>query len=182
MTGLGLDAWPPDPIRTERLVLRESEARDRAAFIELFASPEVRTYLGGPRPRDELEGAVPEVPGRRPGLFVIELDGAMIGTIELNRRDAERPGHVRPDAGEAELGYMFLPEAWGCGYATEACAAALGWFADALPDEPVVLCTQTANDRSMRLAAKLGFTEVQRFEEWGAEQWFGVWSSVTRSG
>ncbi|MFJ1602134.1 GNAT family N-acetyltransferase [Streptomyces sp. NPDC088253] len=181
MTGLGLVAWPPDPIRTERLVLRESEARDRAAFIELFASPEVRTYLGGPRPRDELEGAVPEVPGRRPGLFVIELDGAMIGTIELNRRDAERPGHVRPDAGEAELGYMFLPEAWGCGYATEACAAALGWFADALPDEPVVLCTQTANDRSMRLAAKLGFTEMQRFEEWGAEQWFGVWSSVTRS-
>jgi hypothetical protein len=32
------------------------------------------------------------------------------------------------------------------------------------------------------LAAKLGFTEVQRFEEWGAEQWFGVWSSVTPSG
>ena len=40
--------------------------------------------------------------------------------------------------------------------------------------EPVVLCTQTANDRSMRLAAKLGFTEVERFEEYGAEQWFGV--------
>jgi RimJ/RimL family protein N-acetyltransferase len=103
----------------------------------------------------------------------------MIGTITLlDRRDAERPGHVRPEAGEAELGYMFLPEAWGFGYAAEACAAALDWFADALPGEPVVLCTQTANDRSMRLAAKLGFTEVGRFEEWGAEQWFGVWSSV----
>jgi hypothetical protein len=48
-----------------------------------------------------------------------------------------------------------------------------------LPGEPVVLCTQTANDRSMRLAAKLGFTEVQRLEEWGAEQWFGLWSPVT---
>jgi len=45
MTELGPVAWPPAPIRTERLVLRESEARDRAAFIELFASPEVRTYL-----------------------------------------------------------------------------------------------------------------------------------------
>jgi hypothetical protein len=31
-------------------VLREPEARDRAAFIELLASPEVGTYLGGPRP------------------------------------------------------------------------------------------------------------------------------------
>ena len=62
------------------------------------------------------------------------------------------------------------------------CAAALHWFAGALPGEPVVLTTQTANDRSMRLAPKLGFTEVERFEEYGAEQWFGVWSSVTPSG
>ncbi|GHD49154.1 GNAT family N-acetyltransferase [Streptomyces mirabilis] len=182
MTQPGLADWSPAPIKTERLVLRASEARDRAAFIELFASPEVGTYLGGPRPRDELERAVPEVPGQRPGLFVIDLDGAMIGMITLDRRDAERRGHVRPEAGEAELGYMFLPQAWGRGYAAEACAAALGWFADTLPGEPVVLCTQTANDRAMRLAAKLGFTEVERFEEYGAEQWFGVRSPVTSSG
>src|SRR4051812_39193448 len=182
MTELGHVVWPPAPIRTERLVLREPQPRDRAAFIELFASPEVGTYLGGPRPRDELERAVPEVPGRRPGLFVVDLDGAMIGMIRLDRRDPERPGPVRPDAGEADLGSLFLPQAWGCGYAAEACAAALGWFADALPGEPVVLCTQTANARSMRLAAKLGFTEVQRFEAWGAEQWLGVWTSVTPSG
>lgn len=178
MTGLGPVTWPPSPIRTERLVLRESEARDRAAFIELFASPEVRTYLGGPRPRDELEHGVPEVPGRRPGLFVVELDGAMIGMVALDRRDAERPGHVRPEAGETELGYTFLPEAWGRGYAAEACAAALDWSAGVLPGEPVVVCTQAANHRSMRLAARLGFTEVERFEEYGAEQWFGVRSQV----
>jgi RimJ/RimL family protein N-acetyltransferase len=181
MTELAPTAWPPAPIRTERLVLRESEARDRAAFIELFASPEVGTYIGGPRPRDELERAVPEVPGRRPGLFVIDLDGAMIGMVTLDRRDAQRTERVRPDGGETELGYMFLPQAWGRGYAAEACAAALDWFADALPGEPVVLTTQTANDRGMRLAAKLGFTEVERFEEYGAEQWFGVWSSATPS-
>jgi RimJ/RimL family protein N-acetyltransferase len=181
MADLGPVAWPPAPIRTERLVLREPEARDRAAVIELFASPEVGTYIGGPRPREELERAVPEVPRRRAGLFVVDLDGAMIGIITLDRRHAERPGHVRPDAGEAELGYMFLPEAWGRGYAAEACAAALDWFAGVLPGEPVVLCTQTANDRSMRLAAKLGFTEVERFEEYGAEQWFGVWSSFSES-
>ncbi|MFG1807581.1 GNAT family N-acetyltransferase [Streptomyces sp. NPDC049040] len=169
-------------MRTERLVLRGSESRDRLAFIELFASPEVRSYLGGPRGRDELERAVPEVPGRRPGVFVVDHDGAMIGLVTLDRRDAERPGHIRPDAGEAELSYMFLPHAWGYGYAAEACAAALEWIAGALPGEPVVLCTQTANARSMRLAAKLGFTEVERFEEYGAEQWFGEWSSVPPSG
>lgn len=60
-------------------------------------------------------------------------------------------------------------------------AAALDWFADGLPGEPVVLATQTANVRSMRLAAKLGFIEVERYEAYGAEQWFGMWSSVTPS-
>ncbi|MEV7446714.1 GNAT family N-acetyltransferase [Streptomyces sp. NPDC091204] len=175
-------AWPPAPIRTERLVLREPEARDRAAFVELFASPEVGTYIGGSRPRDELERAMPEVPGRRPGLFVIELDGAMIGMTTLGPRDAARPGHLRPEGGEAELGYMFLPQAWGRGYAAEACAAALDWFAGARPGEPVVLTTQAANDRAMRVARKLGFTEVERFEEYGAEQWFGARPSATPSG
>ena len=159
-------------------MLREPEARDRAAFIELLASPEVSTYLGGPRPRDELEREMPGVPERRPGLFVVDLDGAMAGEIILSRAT----GHGPPAAaGQAELGYLFLPEAWGFGYAAEACAAALGRFAGELPGEPVVLFTQTANVRSMRLAAKLGFTEVERFEDYGAEQWFGVWAPVTPS-
>jgi RimJ/RimL family protein N-acetyltransferase len=181
MTDLRPLAWPPALIRTERLVLRESEARDRAAVIELNASPEVGTYLGGPRPRAELEGTVPEIPGRRAGFFVVELGGATIGTIQLDPHAPERPGNRR-EAGETEVGYLFLPEAWGRGYATEACTAALGWFAGELPGEPVVLYTQTANARSMRLAAKLGFTELERFEAYGAEQWFGVWSSLTPSG
>ena len=71
---------------------------------------------------------------------------------------------------------------WGFGYAAEACAAALGQLDDALPGEPVVLKTQTANARSMRLAQRLGFTEVERFEARGAEQWFGLRSPVTLSG
>ena len=178
MADLGPVAWPPEPIRTERLVLREPEARDRPAFIELLASPEVGTYLGGPRPRDELEREMPGSPARPPGLFTVDLGGAMIGQVILSRAEGLS---VPAAAGKAELGYLFLPEAWGFGYAAEACTAALGWFAGELPGEPVVLFTQTANARSMRLAAKLGFTEVERCEAYGAEQWFGMWSTVTPS-
>ena len=36
-----------------------------------------------------------------------------------------------------------------------------------------MLTTQSANVASMRLAAKLGFTEVERFQAWDAEQWLG---------
>lgn len=178
MSDLGPVAWPPEPIRTGRLVLRESEARDRAVFIELLASPEVHTYLGGPRPPEELEREMPGLPGRWPGCFVVELDGAMIGEILLRRA----PEHQRPAAvGKIDLGYLFLPRAWGLGYAGEACAAALDWLDGALPGEPVVLTTQTANTRSMRLAAKLGFTEVERFRAWDAEQWLGLRSPAVPS-
>ncbi|MFI2763621.1 GNAT family N-acetyltransferase [Streptomyces echinatus] len=171
MSDLGPVAWPPAPIRTERLVLREPEARDRATFIELLSSPEVHTYLGGPRPRAVLERELPEAPEQWPGSFVVDLDGAMIGQILLRRA----PEHGRPAAaGKVDLGYMFLPRAWGFGYAVEACAAALDWFDSVLPGEPMVLHTQSANVGSMRLAAKLGFTEVERFRAWDAQQWLGL--------
>jgi RimJ/RimL family protein N-acetyltransferase len=113
-----------------------------------------------------------------PGSFVVDLDGAMIGQILLRRPTKHRPAAV----GKADLGYLFLPRAWGSGYAAEACAAALGWFDGVLPGEPVVLTTQSANVGSMRLAAKLGFTEVERFQAWDAEQWLGLRSvPVARS-
>ena len=156
-------------------MLREPEARDRAAFIELFGSPEVNTYLGGPRPRDELEREMPGAPERWPGNFVVDLDGSMIGQVLLRRATKHRPAAV----GKVDLGYLFLPRAWGFGYAAEACAAALDWLAGALPGEPVVLTTQSANVASLRLAAKLGFTEVERFMAWEAEQWLGQLSPLT---
>ncbi len=102
----------------------------------------------------------------------------MVGIVTLDRRDVGRRGRASQDGGDVELSYTFLPGAWGHGYAAEACAAALDWCAGVLPSEPVVLCTQTANIRSLRLAAKLGFTCLERFEEFGAEQWFGVRSAA----
>jgi len=153
--------------------------RRSSRFIELLASPEVHAYLGGPRARGELECEMAGVPGRWPGSFVVDLDGAMIGQILL-RRATEN--HRPAAAGKPDLGYLFLPRAWGFGYAAEACAAALDWFDGVLPGEPVVLTTQTANVGSMRLAAKLGFTEVERFQAWDAEQWLGLRSPATASG
>lgn len=174
MSELGDVPWPPSPINTGRIVLRPTEASDRDGYIDLLCSDEVRRYLGGVHQRAELEQAVPAVPGARPGVFAVEKGGAFIGIVTLSRRDIARPGHVRPEGEEVEVSYTFLPAYWGLGYASEAVAAALRWTEGALPNEPVVLCTQSANERSVRLASRLGFQEADRFVEFGAEQWFGV--------
>ncbi|MGZ4792482.1 MAG: GNAT family N-acetyltransferase, partial [Ilumatobacteraceae bacterium] len=94
--------------------------------------------------------------------------------VTLERREAERHGHVRDFANEVEVGYMFLPSSWGHGYATEAVAAVLDWADRHLPSEPIVLNTQVAHHASRRLAERLGFREVSRFVEYDAEQWFAV--------
>lgn len=104
----------------------ELAARDRAAIVE---------HAGGPRRRDDVERGVLEAPERRPGVLVADLDGATTGIVTLDRRDPELPVHVHHGASEAALGYLFLPQAWGHGYAAEACAAALDRFAGALPGE-----------------------------------------------
>jgi hypothetical protein len=43
-----------------------------------------------------------------------------------------------------------------------------------LPDQPVLVVTQTANHRARRLAAQLGFQEASTFEEHDAQQTLAV--------
>ncbi len=170
---LTIDDWPPAPIRTERLLLRAPAALDRAEFIDLGSDHEVNRHLAGGQDRAVLEEEIPAVPADRPAQFVMEHEGRFVGWMGLSRREPERPGRVAATGGDLELSYVTPVSAWGRGYATEAGAAVLDW-ADARLGEPVVLCTQVANLASLRLADRLGFTELERFEEFGAEQWFGV--------
>ena len=174
MADLGDVPWPPEPITTKRLFLRRTEARDRDPFIDLVCSEDVYRYLGGPHPRQSVERDAPGVPGDRPGVFAVLAEDAFLGTVTVDRRDPDRPGHIRADGHEVEVGYLFLPAYWGRGYATEAVAAVLEWLQQVLPEEPVVLCTQAANEASVRLATRLGFRETARFVEFDAEQWFGA--------
>ncbi len=176
MAELQIEAWPPQPIATDRLVLRAPEASDRDSFIGLLTSPVARQYLGGPIDQTAVEAAASGSPGRTPGSFVAALkaSGAFVGTVGLDRRDSERPGHVHPDGLDLEISYALEPTHWGLGYAGEAVKAVLAWAARTLPDEFVVACTQTANHASTSLLQRLGFTERERFTEFAAEQ--SLWS------
>ncbi|MFI9597954.1 GNAT family N-acetyltransferase [Nonomuraea sp. NPDC052265] len=167
-------------ITAERLLLRKARDADRDGLVELMTDPEVREHLGGPRPRGDVErfldAAGTAAATAAPGGYVIAdlVTDALLGTLALDRRAADRPGHVTGDGEELELSYVLRRAAWGSGLAYEAAIAALRAAAGELPDQPVLVVTQTANERSLRLAARLGFRPVATFEEFGAEQTLGV--------
>ncbi|GGR90703.1 putative acetyltransferase [Streptomyces aureoverticillatus] len=161
---------------SERLRLRKAHDADRDGLIELQTDPQVRLYLGGPRPRSAVEQRLDAIGTanvtNKPGTFVIadKRTDQLLGTLVLDRRSPDLPGHVTEECGELELTYLLRPSAWGAGLAFEAATAALRAAADELPDQPVLVVTQTANERSLRLAALLGFQRVSTFEAYDAEQ------------
>ncbi|MFE9319650.1 GNAT family N-acetyltransferase [Nocardia sp. NPDC052278] len=61
-------------------------------------------------------------------------------------------------------------DSWGAGLAFEAATAALHAAAAELPDQPVLIITQTANQRSLKLVARLGFQPISTFEAFGEQQ------------
>jgi RimJ/RimL family protein N-acetyltransferase len=167
-------------IATDRILLRKARDADRAGLIELKTDPEVCAYIGGPMPREAVEQRLdaigPANVTAAPGVFVIadRATDDLLGTVELKRRAADLPGHVTDDGNELELGYLLRRGAWGAGLAFEAATAALRAAAAELPDQPVIILTQTANERSLRLAVRLGFRPVSIFEWFDAEQTLGL--------
>jgi hypothetical protein len=65
MTELIVDRWPPEPLVTERLVLRESREQDRDGLINMLTSDDARRYLGGRCRGSELSAALLRRTARR---------------------------------------------------------------------------------------------------------------------
>ncbi|MFF4181061.1 GNAT family N-acetyltransferase [Streptomyces sp. NPDC001750] len=163
-------------ITTDRLRLRKAHDTDIDGLIELQTDPQVRAHLGGPRPRSVVEqyfdaNGISAIAGR-PGTYVIadKESDRFIGTVVLDRRSADLPGHVTEEGGELELSYLLRRGSWGAGLAFEAATAMLRAAAGELPDQPVLVVTQTANERSLKLATRLGFQPMGTFEAHDAEQ------------
>ncbi|MFE5479715.1 GNAT family N-acetyltransferase [Nocardia sp. NPDC056541] len=173
-------------IRAERVLLRKARDGDREGLIELQTEPEVWAHIGGPRLRADAEQRLDAIGGpanatTAPGHFIIadKATDSLLGTFELKRRPIDYPGHVTDDGEELELGYLMLRRAWGAGLAFEAATAALRAAADELDDQPVLIATQSANERSLKLAGRLRFRPVATFEWFDVEQ--SLWLSSLHS-
>ncbi|WP_405677709.1 GNAT family N-acetyltransferase [Streptomyces sp. NBC_01511] len=163
-------------LTTDRLRLRKAHDADVDGLIELQTDPQVRAHLGGPRPREVVQQyfdayGISAIAGA-PGTYVIadKESDQLLGTLVLDRRSADVPGHVTEEGGELELTYLLRHGSWGAGLAFEAATAVLRAAAGELPDQPVLAVAQTANERSLKLATRLGFRPVDTFEAFDAEQ------------
>jgi RimJ/RimL family protein N-acetyltransferase len=146
-------------IETDRLILREWQEADFDAYAAMVRDPEVMRYLGGPQSREEAWRGLAMMLGhwmlRDFGLWAViaKEDGRLVGRVGL-QYPAGWPG--------AELTWMLGRAQWGCGYATEAAAAAAR-FARALPSRrhaPIALI-HPENMASKAVAERLSFRKMR---------------------
>ncbi|MDQ2747547.1 MAG: GNAT family N-acetyltransferase [Acidobacteriota bacterium] len=144
-------------LETERLILREVEAGDGEFMLDLLNQPSFIENIGDRNVRSV--AAVREYIESRFvesyringfGMWAVEFKetGAVLGICGFVKRD------TLPDT---DIGFAFLPQFEGRGFASEAAVGVMKYGAETLKFERVLAITSPGNDRSGRLLEKLGF-------------------------
>lgn len=145
-------------LKTERLLLRPFTPEDSEFILKLLNEPSFLQHIGdkGVRNQEQALGYLLEGPIRSyglhgHGLMCVERreTGLPLGMCGLLRR--------KPDQ-DPDLGYAFLPDAWGKGYASEAATAVLESGVSCLGFSKILALVAPGNARSIQLLQKLGFT------------------------
>jgi len=148
-------------LETERLLLREFTSDDVEWYLGHFSTPEIIHGSGFPAPEDikaakgEFEtyilGPWRESTGLRWGI-TLKADGGLIGSCGFYKW--ERDPHRK-----AEIGYDLAPEYWGRGIMREALQAIIRYGFEEMNLNRVTLLAISYNERSLRLAERLGFVK-----------------------
>ena len=147
------------PIRTQRLVIRELQASDREALLAIVRDPDqirhMLLFLDTEAQLDDFLAMAIGAASAKPRLqwhFAVEdaANGSYLGGCCLM---------VEPDSqSSAEIGYWFLRPAWGKGYATESSAAMLELGFRRLGFHRVWGKCHVDNIASAKVMEKLGMT------------------------
>ena len=156
-------------LETERLVLRELIAADADFVRDLVNDPDWLRNIGDRGVRDAedarryiLEGPVASYRRHGFGLWAVDLKEleAPIGICGLIQRDyLDSP----------DIGFAFLPEHRGQGYAMESASAVMEYARGALGFGRVLAIVSPGNSDSVRLLEKLGLRYEREFELEGGE-------------
>jgi RimJ/RimL family protein N-acetyltransferase len=148
------------PIRTERLILRNWEDRDRELFHRINSDERVMEFFPFRRDRaqadakmDELRATI-EQDGYGFAAAEIIASGQCIGFVGITGT-----GHLPfLPSGTVEIGWRLAPEFWGKGYVTEAAEAWLTYGFETLALDEIVSFAVAENHRSTAVMKRLGMT------------------------
>ena len=154
---------------TERLELWRPQASDREGLRALIEPDAVRRFLGGMEP-DDHDAFMRLL--RNAGSWA--LYG--YGTFMVRERGGDEivgncgvfhswRGFGRGLDDIAESGWIIAQSAWGKGYALEAMTAALAWFERDHGGQATLCMIEEGHRASEALAAKLGYSACDRYEE-----------------
>ena len=121
---------------TLRLRVREYTPADAEFVLDMYSRWNVMQFLGSAphvmQSLDEANAAIQRwrgVSAREPleGVWAMTRrdDGAVVGTVMLQRLPLSAETRPLPLSDDVEVGWHLHPEHWGHGYATEAAAAAV---------------------------------------------------------
>jgi RimJ/RimL family protein N-acetyltransferase len=150
-------------IQTDRLNLRKLTLDDAGFIVQLVNSPGWLEFIGD-RNIKTLEaaeeylttGPVKSYQENGFGLWMVELkSGEPIGMCGLLKRDTlEHP----------DIGFAFMPEYMGKGYAYEAAAATIAYAKEQLNLSEIAAITIPGNVRSIKLLEKIGMKCTRQIE------------------
>jgi RimJ/RimL family protein N-acetyltransferase len=146
------------PIRTERLILRNWEERDRDLFFRINSDETVMEFFPFRRDRARADAKMDEIRAENAakgyGWMAAEIaaTGDCIGFIGLHDAEIEP---IAP-AGSIEIGWRLAPEFWGKGYVTEGAAALLDFGFDTLGKPEIISFAVANNHRSTAVMERLG--------------------------
>lgn len=155
-------------LETKRLILRKLEDADFERLFLMDSNPEVMEYLETPAKTVEdskkmirtIQKQYEENGVGR--LAVIEKEsGLMIGWSGLKLLRQPVNGYINT----LDLGYRFIPEFWGKGYAWEAAKASLNYGFRTLNAETIYAYANTGNTGSNHILKRLGFENKGEFED-----------------
>jgi RimJ/RimL family protein N-acetyltransferase len=144
-------------LQTERLALRWLDAGDASFILQLVNEPLWLKYIGdkGVRTLQDAQNYISNGPAAMYmrlgfGLYLVELkDGAKpLGICGLIKRESLE---------DVDLGFAFLSDFWGRGYAYEAAAGTMSYARTTLGLGRIVAIVSPDNHPSAKLLEKLGF-------------------------
>ncbi|EGR2782009.1 GNAT family N-acetyltransferase [Vibrio parahaemolyticus] len=151
-------------LTTERLILRLVSVDDAPFILELYNHPDFYRFVGDKQMRTDYEAARYI---KENMLRMEEKKGVSLLVVE--DKQTKQPlgicGLVKRDTLNAcDIGYGFLPSAYGQGFAIEAAKAVIEYAKQAMQLSQLVAITNNDNIRSISLLKKLGF-EFERVEQ-----------------